>query len=149
MNISFECNTPADLSEAAEILTSCFKDDYVFAFYGEMGAGKTTFIRAICKELGSKDAVSSPTYGLVNEYALANGKRIFHFDFYRISSLEEAIAIGVDEYFNSNEYCFIEWPEKVEALLPARFVKVSITEEQEVRTIRMQNHQVNVSLGDQ
>ena len=148
MNIQFECKRLEDLAEAAEILTSCFKEERVFAFYGDMGAGKTTFIRAICKELGSNDIVSSPTYGLVNEYLLGNGKQLFHFDFYRISSLEEAIAIGVDEYFNSSAICLIEWPEKIEALLPAQYVKVSITEEQEVRTIRMQNHQVNVSLGD-
>jgi tRNA threonylcarbamoyladenosine biosynthesis protein TsaE len=148
MKITFECSDPAELTEAAEILTSYFKEDRVVAFYGAMGAGKTTFIRAICKELGTTDTVSSPTYGLVNEYALRNGKKIYHFDFYRISSLEEAIAMGVDDYLNSGEWCLVEWPERIEALLPARYVKVTIEEEQEVRTIRMQNHSGNVSLGD-
>ena len=82
MNITFECKTLEELAEAAEILTSNFAHQHVFAFYGEMGAGKTTFIRAICQELGTKDSVSSPTYGLVNEYALPSGKSIYHFDFY-------------------------------------------------------------------
>jgi tRNA threonylcarbamoyladenosine biosynthesis protein TsaE len=139
MKITFECSAIDELKEAAEILTSYFKEKHVVAFYGEMGVGKTTFIRALCEELGCKDSTSSPTYGLVNEYALPQGKKIYHFDFYRISSLEEAIAIGVDDYFNSGEWCFIEWPEKIEPLLPENYIQVSIKENQGLRTINMQN----------
>lgn len=148
MNITFECKTLEELAEAAEILTSNFAHQHVFAFYGEMGAGKTTFIRAICQELGTKDSVSSPTYGLVNEYALPSGKSIYHFDFYRIKSIDEAIEIGLDEYLHSGAWCFIEWPENIESLLPANYVKVTLTEHREVRSIHMQNHTGNVSLGN-
>lgn len=148
MNITFECKTLEDLAEAAEILTSNFAHQHVFAFYGEMGAGKTTLIRAICQELGTKDSVSSPTYGLVNEYALPSGKSIYHFDFYRIKSIDEAIEIGLDEYLHSGAWCFIEWPENIESLLPANYVKVTLTEHLEVRSIHMQNHTGNVSLGN-
>lgn len=138
MKITFECSDIDELKEAAEILTSYFKEIQVVAFYGEMGVGKTTFIRALCEELGCKDSTSSPTYGIVNEYALPQGKKIYHFDFYRISSLEEAIAIGVDDYFNSEEWCFIEWPEKIESLLPLNYIQVSMKENQGLRTIFMQ-----------
>lgn len=148
MNITFECKTLEELAEAAEILTSNFAHQHVFAFYGEMGAGKTTFIRAICQELGTKDSVSSPTYGLVNEYALPSGKSIYHFDFYRIKSIDEAVEIGLDEYLHSGDWCFIEWPENIESLLPANYVKVTLTEHREVRSIHMQNHTGNVSLGN-
>lgn len=148
MKITFECSAISELKEAAEILTSYFKEARVIAFYGEMGVGKTTFIRAICEELGCKDSTSSPSYGLVNEYALPNGKKIFHFDFYRISSLEEAIAVGVDDYFNSGDWCFIEWPEKIEPLLPLNYVQVSMKENQSLRTIYMHNQTIKNSTNN-
>lgn len=97
----------------------------VFAFYGKMGAGKTTFIKAICEALGVEDVVTSPTFAIVNEYKTPQGA-IFHFDFYRIKNLREAYDIGCEEYFYSGCPCFIEWPELVEELLPEDIVKVNI-----------------------
>ena len=98
----------------------------VFAFYGKMGAGKTTFIKAICEALGVTDPVASPTFAIVNEYADAQGQPIYHFDFYRIKNLREAYDIGCEEYFYSGFPCFIEWPEMIEELLPEDAVKVTI-----------------------
>ena len=105
----------------------------VFAFYAQMGAGKTTFIKEMCKHLGSTDNFSSPTYSIVNEYsadanAIGSSKydKIFHMDCYRLKNLEEAVAIGIDDYLYSGNYCFIEWPELIEPLLPADVVKISI-----------------------
>ena len=98
----------------------------IFAFYGNMGAGKTTFITAICKVLGVEDVVNSPTFTIVNEYRAAKGFPVYHFDFYRINSIREAHEIGIDEYFGGNGLCLIEWPEKIEELLPEDIVSVSI-----------------------
>lgn len=89
----------------------------LWCFYGQMGAGKTTLIKEICAQLGAKDHVSSPTFSLVNEYALANGEKIFHFDFYRINSIEEVYDIGFEDYFYNGNICLVEWPEKIETLL--------------------------------
>lgn len=111
---------------AEELLKSC-ANDRIFAFYGEMGAGKTTLIKELCHQLGVTGTTSSPTFAIVNEYAGTDGP-IYHFDFYRINSIDEAIKIGFDDYLYSNAYCFIEWPEKVDELLQAEdFVRVSIT----------------------
>jgi len=98
-----------------------------FAFYGEMGAGKTTFIKELCHLLNSTDVVTSPTFSLINEYHTTGDIRIFHFDFYRINDIEEVYNIGYEDYFYSNEYCFVEWPELVEELLPDTMIKVTIT----------------------
>lgn len=138
MKLIFECREPEELAEAAEILTSYFRTERIFAFYGEMGAGKTTFIRAICKELGSRDQVNSPTYGLVNEYLIPGNRSIYHFDFYRILEEEEAIDIGFDDYVHHSGFCLIEWPEKVNSLLPKRFVKVTMELIGQVRRISME-----------
>ena len=100
----------------------------MFAFYGEMGAGKTTFIKAICEELGVEDVITSPTFAIVNEYSLADGDCIYHFDFYRIKKLEEVYDMGFEDYFYSGALCFIEWPELIEEVLPEDAVKVNITE---------------------
>lgn len=100
----------------------------VFLFYGSMGAGKTTFIRAICEELGVEESVNSPTFAIVNEYRSGEGDPIYHFDFYRINKEEEAYDFGYEDYFYSGELCFVEWPEKIENLLPEDAVTVSITE---------------------
>ncbi|SDO33421.1 tRNA threonylcarbamoyladenosine biosynthesis protein TsaE [Prevotella communis] len=99
----------------------------VFAFYGKMGAGKTTFVKAICEELGVEDVITSPTFAIVNEYE-AHDQSIFHFDFYRIKRLEEVYDMGYEDYFYSGALCFIEWPELTEDLLPEDAVKVTITE---------------------
>jgi tRNA threonylcarbamoyladenosine biosynthesis protein TsaE len=96
------------------------------AFYGEMGAGKTTFIKAICRELGAGDYLSSPTFAILNEYRLGNGQPAYHFDFYRINKESEAFDLGYEQFFFSGHFCFIEWPEKIAALLPEDCIKVKI-----------------------
>lgn len=138
MKVKFECHSIAELAEAAEILISGFGQYRVFAFYGEMGAGKTTMISAIVKELGSSDAVQSPTYSLVNEYQNKNGECIYHFDFYRMSSEQEAFESGAMDLIDSGSWCFIEWPEKIPSLLPDRFVKVNISRLNETRIFNME-----------
>ncbi len=97
------------------------------AFYGEMGAGKTTFIKALCKQLEVTDGVTSPTFSIINEYHSANDYKVFHFDFYRIKDLEEVYNLGYEDYFYSDQYCFVEWPELVEELLPEHMLKVYLT----------------------
>ena len=101
-------------------------DNTVLAFYGSMGAGKTTFIKALCKELKVKDQVNSPTFAIVNDYETQTGDHIYHFDFYRINKIEEAFDFGYEDYFYSGSYCFIEWPELVEDILPKSTLNVSI-----------------------
>jgi len=103
-------------------------DKTVFAFNGTMGAGKTTFIKAICEELGVTETVNSPTFSIVNEYEAADGCIIYHFDCYRINNIEEALEIGVEEYLYSGNLCFIEWAENITSLLPDSIVNVEITE---------------------
>ncbi len=96
------------------------------AFDGEMGAGKTTFIKAVCDELGVIDIVNSPTFSIVNDYATADGRHIYHFDFYRLKSPQEALDFGIEEYFASNSLCLMEWPEQIEPLLPDDTLQVTI-----------------------
>ena len=115
-----------DIASAARKFVDEMGENCVFAFYGKMGAGKTTFIKSICEALGVKDVVTSPTFAIVNEYADAKGQPVYHFDFYRIKNLREAYDMGCEEYFYSGYPCFIEWPELVEELLPEDTVKVSI-----------------------
>jgi len=116
------------LQKSARSLLNTFPEDRVFAFYGAMGAGKTTFIKALCQELGSMDYVTSPTFALINEYTTNSGFVIYHFDFYRIKKLEEAFDLGYEDYIYSGNYCFIEWPEMIESLLPEGVVEVRIRE---------------------
>ncbi|WP_026897311.1 tRNA (adenosine(37)-N6)-threonylcarbamoyltransferase complex ATPase subunit type 1 TsaE [Daejeonella oryzae] len=123
--MNFKAENPEQLSEAASRLLKVAGDHKIFLFFGDMGAGKTTLIKALCHQLGVTDSVSSPTYSLVNEYPLSKGL-IYHFDFYRIKSQEEAFDIGFEEYLYSGNYCFIEWPEQVKDLWPDSFVKVTI-----------------------
>ena len=104
-------------------------DHRVFAFYGKMGAGKTTFIKAVCEELGVEDVITSPTFAIVNEYQVLDKTPIYHFDFYRVKKLEEAYDMGYEDYFYSGSLCFIEWPELIEDILPDDAVRVSITEQ--------------------
>lgn len=117
------------IQEAACQFVQVMGDNTVFAFYGKMGAGKTTFIKAICEELGVSDVITSPTFAIVNEYRSdKGGELIYHFDFYRIKKLEEVYDMGYEDYFYSGALCFIEWPELVEELLPGQTVKVIIEE---------------------
>ncbi len=120
-----------NLNELPEAATTILKDigsHKVVAFFGKMGAGKTTLIKAMCQQMGVEDVVSSPTFALVNEYLSGTGEPVFHFDFYRIESIEEVFDIGYEEYIYSGHYCFIEWPEMIVELLPETFVYLSIEE---------------------
>ena len=115
------------LPAAAKELLKHSANKKIFAFYGTMGAGKTTIIKAICKHLGATDIVSSPTFTLVNEYKTSLGESLFHIDFYRIRKQEEVFDFGLEEYLTGDSYCFMEWPELVEELLPEETVRVRIT----------------------
>ncbi len=123
---SIKIKTLKDLEKSAAELINQFPGSRIFAFYGKMGAGKTTFIQALCKVLGSNDNVTSPTFALINEYQTPINGSIFHFDFYRIKNLEEAFDLGYEDYLYSGSYCFIEWPEKIESILPENLVEVKI-----------------------
>ena len=117
------------IHEAARQFIAAMGDNTVFAFYGKMGAGKTTFIKAVCEELGVTDVINSPTFAIVNEYrSEEEGELIYHFDFYRIKKLEEVYDMGYEDYFYSGALCFIEWPELIEDVLPGDAVKVYIDE---------------------
>jgi tRNA threonylcarbamoyladenosine biosynthesis protein TsaE len=115
------------LSVAAKKLLDYTGEKRIFAFYGSMGSGKTTIIKAICEVLGAIDIVSSPTFTLVNEYRTSNGEALYHIDFYRIKKQEEVFDFGIEEYFTGESYCFMEWPELVEELLPPGTVSVRIS----------------------
>lgn len=123
------------IREAAREFINNIGERRVFAFYGKMGAGKTTFVKAICEELGVEDVITSPTFAIVNEYEVNNAEllslhssSIYHFDFYRIKKLEEVYDMGYEEYFYSGSLCFIEWPELIEEVLPEDAVRVTIEE---------------------
>ena len=117
------------IRDAAKEFAANMGDSRVFAFYGKMGAGKTTFIKALCRELGVEDVITSPTFAIVNEYTAASGDPIYHFDFYRIKKLDEVYDMGYEEYFYNGGLCLIEWPELIEELLPENAVRVSISEQ--------------------
>ncbi|MBL4715886.1 MAG: tRNA (adenosine(37)-N6)-threonylcarbamoyltransferase complex ATPase subunit type 1 TsaE [Bacteroidia bacterium] len=130
------CKNVAALVTAAESLLKQHADQRIFLFYGEMGVGKTTFIKAICKILGSNDNTSSPTYSIVNEYKIDETQEsIYHMDFYRINKEQEAVDIGLDEYFYSGCYCFIEWPDKIINLLPPDALKIEMKNMDNTREI--------------
>ena len=127
------------LNAAARQFLDATQGKHHFAFYGAMGAGKTTFIKAICEELGVTDVINSPTFAIVNEYMDGNGEPIYHFDFYRIKNIGEVYDIGFDDYIYSDALCFMEWPELVEQLLPDDTVRVEIIENpDQSRTIKAQ-----------
>ena len=130
-----------NIREAAKQFIAAMEDNTVFAFYGKMGAGKTTFIKAICEELGVTDVINSPTFAIVNEYRSdETGELIYHFDFYRIKKLDEVYDMGYEDYFYSGALCFIEWPELVEEVLPSDAVKVTIEEvEDGTRSVRLES----------
>ena len=119
-------NNLSELPAIAKQLLQSFDGEKVVAFHGVMGAGKTTLIKALCEALGVQDTISSPTFSIVNEYRTVKGEKIYHFDFYRIKSVDEAYDMGYEEYFYSKAYCFIEWPEKIEELIPLTYEKVTI-----------------------
>ena len=131
-------NNLSELPIAAKQLLQTFTDKRIFAFTAGMAVGKTTFIKAICEELGVTDTISSPTFSIVNEYLSNKGIKIYHFDFYRIKSIEEVYDMGYEDYFYSNAYCFIEWSEKITNLLPEGFVSVEMIKEEEKRIINFQ-----------
>lgn len=124
------CSSEDDLEAIAEQLINSYSDKRIFAFQGELGAGKTTFIKSICKFLKVNENMTSPSYSIVNEYLTVDEELIYHFDFYRIITIEEVYDIGYEDYFFSGNYCFIEWPEKIEKLLPENIVYVCIEETQ-------------------
>jgi tRNA threonylcarbamoyladenosine biosynthesis protein TsaE len=127
---TLQVNSLAELPVAAATFVTFLAQNptvSIVIFEGEMGAGKTTFIKAICKELGVTETVSSPTFSIVNEYETTSGKRLYHFDFYRIEQEQEALDIGTLEYFDSGNLCLIEWPTKIPNLLPEHYLLVTIT----------------------
>ena len=131
--MEIKINSLDSIREAARQFIDGIGQHRVFAFYGSMGAGKTTFVKAICEELGVDDVITSPTFAIINEYALdpdllPDVSSVYHFDFYRIKKLEEVYDMGYEDYFYSGALCFIEWPELIEELLPEDAVKVSIKE---------------------
>lgn len=127
-----------NINQAARQFVGNMGKSRVFAFYGKMGAGKTTFIKAVCECLGVEDVITSPTFAIVNEYTSAtSGDTIYHFDFYRIKKIEEVYDMGYEEYFYSGNLCFIEWPELTEDLLPENATAVTIEEQADgSRTVR-------------
>ena len=130
-----EIHNIEQLPEVARKLLNDFSDERFFAFFGKMGVGKTTLIKELCAALGVKDNVCSPTFAIVNEYSDRDDEPVYHFDFYRLKSVAEAYDIGYEEYFYSGCYCFTEWTEKVEELLPERYVRVEIVENDGVRVL--------------
>ena len=124
-------NTPEETKQVARAVLSFFNSPCVIAFYGKMGAGKTTIIKAICEELEVIDTVTSPTFSIINEYQTTNSQTVYHFDFYRIEKEEELYDMGVEEYFDRNSYCFIEWPEKATHILPKEIHSIEITVEED------------------
>ena len=128
------------IRDAAREFVQAIGQHTVFAFYGKMGAGKTTFIKAVCEELGVTEVITSPTFAIVNEYQVSNDATvIYHFDFYRIKKLEEVYDMGYEDYFYSGSLCFIEWPELIEELLPEGTVRVTIEELEEGRRLKIEN----------
>ena len=130
-------NCVSELERAATFLLELINDHTIVCFYGEMGVGKTTFIKEICKKLGVEDVVSSPTFSIINEYLTDNDESVYHFDFYRIEKEEEAFDIGYEEYFYQGNLCLIEWPEKISSIIPENIMKVQITRNDEQRIIEI------------
>ena len=130
--MEIKINSLDNINQAAKEFVAQMDDHSVFAFYGKMGAGKTTFIKAICEELGVTDTITSPTFAIINEYRSdSTGELIYHFDFYRIKKLEEVYDMGYEDYFYSGAICFIEWPELIEDVLPGDAVTVTIKEQED------------------
>lgn len=141
MEKKIEIKGVADLERAASEFVKLMGDETVYAFYGEMGAGKTTFISALCRALGvDEDLANSPSFSIINEYRSdTTAELIYHFDLYRLENVDEALEIGVEDYFDSGALCLLEWPERIEPLLPDDTVKVNITvNDDDTRTLTIQ-----------
>ena len=122
----FEINSVEELSQVSEYLFVLREESDIIAFYGPMGAGKTTLIKNLCHRMGVTDEVNSPTFAIVNEYVTEETESVYHFDFYRIKKLEEVYDIGYENYFYSGNLCLLEWPEMIEPLMPEKFIRVDI-----------------------
>ena len=129
MSMEIRIKSIEEIAVAAKEFVAAMGERKVFAFYGKMGAGKTTFIKAVCEELGVEDVINSPTFAIVNEYVDGQGEPVYHFDFYRIKNLQEVMDLGYEDYVYSGHVCFMEWPELIENLRPDDAVKVTIEEE--------------------
>tara|TARA_B100000902_G_scaffold380880_1_gene416734 strand:- start:478 stop:906 length:429 start_codon:yes stop_codon:yes gene_type:complete len=136
MNLSFVIKNENELDEIAQQVLKKYNLK-IFLFYGEMGVGKTRFIKSLCKGLNVLDVVSSPTFSIVNQYLNKNNDFIYHFDFYRTINKEEIFDIGYEEYIYSSSYCFIEWPEKIESLLPNNYIKIEMILDRNNRRINI------------
>ena len=124
---TIEITSPAEIGQVAKTVLGLFGDYRVFAFYGEMGAGKTTLIKELCGQIGSTDNVSSPTFSIINEYAFSNNRQndcIYHIDLFRLKNVDEAVHIGINDYLSGKTWCFVEWPDMVEPLLHENTVKI-------------------------
>lgn len=135
--MTIEIHNVDQLPAVARELLAAYPDERFFAFFGKMGVGKTTLIKELCAYLGVKDNVCSPTFAIINTYTAADGDPVYHFDFYRLKNLDEAYDIGYEEYFYSGHYCFTEWTEKIEDLLPDHYLRIEITEQNGIRQMTM------------
>jgi len=133
--MEYICTKPNELNSIAEQLLKAHNEARIFAFYGKMGAGKTTFIKSICEQLKVIDTAISPSFGIINEYKTSSELPAYHFDFYRIKSVTEFLDLGCEEYFYSGAFCFIEWPEKIVDFLPSNSIAVTIEEKNGKRFI--------------
>ena len=137
MSKIFYANKAQELDEIAKAIVEVFENEKKIVFFGEMGVGKTTLIKSICKVLNVQDVVTSPTFSVVNEYQNKDGNSLYHFDFYRIKNQEELFDLGLEEYIYSDNYCFIEWPEKAKGLLSDNFIQIQMTKNKECRIIKV------------
>ncbi len=124
--VTFRIENLQEIRETAKDFLDHFRKNRIFAFYGPLGSGKTTFIKALCKELQAEDNISSPTFSIINEYSSESNGEIYHFDFYRLEKQEEVYDLGYEEYFYSGKFCFIEWPELVKDILPEGTIHIRI-----------------------
>ena len=139
MSLKFIIRKEEELCAVAKMILEKYNSK-IFLFYGEMGVGKTSFIKKFCKELRVSDIVSSPTFSIVNQYSNVNDEIIYHFDFYRTEKQDEVFDIGYEEYLFSSSYCFIEWPEKLEDLLPTNYLKINMKLDDNNRIINIQEY---------
>lgn len=138
MNTEFQIKGLESIDSIAKEILKIIGNNRVIAFYGNLGAGKTTLIKSICKQLDVLDIVSSPTFSIINEYITKKGEKIYHFDFYRLKNIQEAIDIGVDEYLDSGNFCFMEWSDKIEEMLPENYIKIKIIPEENPNNRKVQ-----------
>ena len=139
MSLKFIIRKEEELCAVAKMILEKYNSK-IFLFYGEMGVGKTSFIKKFCKELRVSDIVSSPTFSIVNQYSNVNDEIIYHFDFYRTEKQDDVFDIGYEEYLFSSSYCFIEWPEKLEDLLPTNYLKINMKLDDNIRIINIKEY---------